>query len=544
MQTEDNKEPRPPSILEEHEIRRIVQGDHNDPFAILGIHEVSIDGTDGLAIRAFAPRVERARVVELTGPEKIYDMSKVNGMGLFEIVLPKRKRHFKYQLETVDSGGQAHRFYDPYSFPPILGDSDLQSFSAGSHSQVYKNLGAHLMTVEKVRGVHFSVWAPGARRVSVIGGFNRWDGRCHPMRRRNYGVWEIFIPELDAGEIYKYEIKTREGLLRVKSDPFAFYSELRPNNASVVYDAEKFEWNDSEWMRQREERNQLEQPMSIYEVHLGSWKRRIEDGNRVLTYREIADELAEYLVDMGYTHVELMPIMEYPYDPSWGYQVTGYFSATSRYGKPEDFAYFVDCMHRHNIGVFVDWVPAHFPRDDFALRRFDGTALFEHEDSRLGEHPDWGTLIFNYGRNEVRSFLISNAVFWLEKYHIDGLRVDAVASMLYLDYSREEGQWLPNKYGGRENLEAIDFLKKLNEVVHEKFPGAMTLAEESTAWPMVSRPTYLGGLGFTFKWNMGWMNDFLRYMKEDPIHRKYHQNLITFSMVYAFTENFVLSFSS
>ena len=426
-----------------------------------------------------------------------------------------------------------------------LSDDDLRVFTQGEHWQLYDKLGAHAMTIDGVAGVYFAVWAPSARRASVIGNFNRWDGRRHPMRMHLTGVWEIFIPGLQAGELYKFEIKTNEGHLRVKSDPFAFAAELRPSNASVVYDLAKFKWRDEEWLERRRETNWLERPLSIYEVHLGSWKQKeaSEKEKRWFNYREIAEELAEYLTTMGYTHIELLPIMEHPYDPSWGYQVTGYYAVTSRYGSPEDFAYFVDCMHRHNIGVILDWVPAHFPKDDHALRRFDGAALFEHEDPRQGEHPDWGTLIFNYGRNEVRNFLIANALFWIDKYHIDGLRVDAVASMLYLDYSRKEGEWIPNKYGGRENIEAIDFLKKMNEVVHEKFPGALTIAEESTSWAMVSRPTYLGGLGFSFKWNMGWMNDFLKYVEKDPIHRQYHQNLITFSMMYAFSENFILPLS-
>ena len=525
------------------DLGKIAHGDHHDPFAILGMHHVRVAEHEALAVRVFAPEADRLAVIAAGGAA--HQMEKINGMGFYELVLPEHTTRFPYQLELTDHLGQARRIYDPYSFPRVLSDDDLHAFTRGEHWQLYDKLGAHAMTIDGVAGVYFAVWAPSARRASVIGNFNRWDGRRHPMRMHLTGVWEIFIPGLQAGELYKFEIKTNEGHLRVKSDPFAFAAELRPSNASIVYDLAKFKWRDEEWLERRRETNWLERPLSIYEVHLGSWKQKeaSEKEKRWFNYREIAEELAEYLTTMGYTHIELLPIMEHPYDPSWGYQVTGYYAVTSRYGSPEDFAYFVDCMHRHNIGVILDWVPAHFPKDDHALRRFDGAALFEHEDPRQGEHPDWGTLIFNYGRNEVRNFLIANALFWIDKYHIDGLRVDAVASMLYLDYSRKEGEWIPNKYGGRENIEAIDFLKKMNEVVHEKFPGALTIAEESTSWAMVSRPTYLGGLGFSFKWNMGWMNDFLKYVEKDPIHRQYHQNLITFSMMYAFTENFILPLS-
>lgn len=539
----DSGEAKKMATVSAQDLGKIAHGDHHDPFAILGMHHVRVEEREALAVRVFAPEADRIAVLAPNGAT--HPMEKINGMGFFEIVLPDRAERFSYQLELTDFIGQSRRIHDPYSFSRVLSDDDLRVFTQGEHWQLYDKLGAHAMTIDGVSGVYFAVWAPSARRVSVLGNFNRWDGRRHPMRMHLTGVWEIFIPGLQVGELYKFEIKTKEGHLRVKSDPFAFAAELRPSNASVVYDLAKFKWRDEEWLERRRETNWLERPLSIYEVHLGSWKQKDEHEKekRWLNYREIAEALAEYLTHMGYTHVELLPIMEHPYDPSWGYQVTGYYAVTSRFGSPEDFAYFVDCMHRHNIGVILDWVPAHFPKDDHALRRFDGTALFEHEDPRQGEHPDWGTLIFNYGRNEVRNFLIANALFWIDKYHIDGLRVDAVASMLYLDYSRKEGEWIPNKYGGRENLEAIDFLKKMNEVLHEKFPGALTIAEESTSWAMVSRPTYLGGLGFSFKWNMGWMNDFLKYVEKDPIHRQYHQNLITFSMMYAFTENFILPLS-
>ncbi|MEK7713271.1 MAG: 1,4-alpha-glucan branching protein GlgB, partial [Deltaproteobacteria bacterium] len=380
--------------------------------------------------------------------------------------------------------------------------------------------------------------------VSVIGDFNKWDGNSHKMRMLgSSGIWEIFIPGLSEGEIYKFNIKSKSGEVLEKADPYAFSSEIRPKSASIVYDIDKYTWNDAKWLSQRERHNALDAPISMYEVHLGSWMRVPEDGNRYLTYRELAKKLAEYVKDMGYTHVQLMPVTEYPLDASWGYQTIGYFAPTSRFGKPEEFMYFVDYMHQNGIGIILDWVPAHFPKDGHGLARFDGTCLYEHADPRKGEHQDWGTLIFNYGRNEVRNFLLSNALFWLDKYHIDGLRVDAVASMIYLDYSRQPGEWIPNQYGGNENLEAIDFLKRFNEVLHSTHPGVLTIAEESTAWTGVSRPTYLGGLGFSLKWNMGWMNDTLRYFSKDPIHRKYEHDNLTFSLLYAFTENFILVLS-
>jgi len=529
------------STVRSTEILKILQGDHGDPFSVLGMHAVNVDGKPGLAVRAFLPEAQSARVVET---ESVHPLTRIENSEFFEAVFPERQEPFRYQIELTDSDGQTRRFDDPYCFLPVLSDFDLHLFGEGNHFEIYEKLGAHMMTIGDVTGVYFAVWAPNARRVSVIGNFNQWDGRRHPMRMHpGVGVWEIFIPGLSEGEVYKFEIKTRQGMLRTKTDPYAFRMELRPNNAAIVQSLDHFEWHDEAWMTQRRASTLFEKPMAIYEVHLGAWRKKSNAKDDWFNYREIAHQLAAYANEMGFTHIELMPVMEHPYDPSWGYQVTGYYAPTSRYGAPEDFAYFVDYLHQHHIGVILDWVPAHFPRDDYALRRFDGTAMYEHDDPRLGEHPDWGTLVFNFGRHEVRNFLIANAVYWFDKFHVDGLRVDAVASMLYLDYSRKEGQWLPNKYGGRENLEAIDFLRKLNEVVHERFPGAMMVAEESTSWPMVSRPTYLGGLGFTFKWNMGWMNDFLKYMKEDPIHRKYHQHLITFSMIYAFSENFILVLS-
>lgn len=428
----------------------------------------------------------------------------------------------------------------------ILTDFDLHLIGEGTHYKNYEKLGAHVVEIDGSIGVHFAVWAPNAKSVSVIGNFNDWNDKKHPMKLLgDSGIWEIFIPGLGEWELYKFVIKSKyKGYREQKADPFAFYFEVRPKSAAIVYNINnKHKWQDAEWMQMREKRNWFESPISIYEVHLGSWMRVPEENNRFLTYRELADKLIPYTKQLGYTHIELLPITEHPLDASWGYQTIGYFAPTSRFGRPEDFMYFVDKCHQNGIGVIMDWVPAHFPKDAHGLGFFDGTCLYEHEDPKKGEHRDWGTLIFNYGRNEVANYLISNALFWLDKYHIDGLRVDAVASMLYLDYSREHGQWIPNIYGGNENLEAIDFIKRLNEVVHKYHPGVLTIAEESTAWPAVSKPTYLGGLGFSMKWNMGWMHDTLLYFSKDPVHRKYYTNNLTFSMLYAFTENFILPFS-
>ncbi|MCL4537419.1 MAG: 1,4-alpha-glucan branching protein GlgB [Nitrospirae bacterium] len=428
----------------------------------------------------------------------------------------------------------------------VLTDFDLHLIGEGTHYKNYEKLGAHVVEIGGVKGVHFAVWAPNAKRVSVIGDFNHWDGKKHPMKLLgDSGIWEIFVPGLDEGELYKFEIKSKyKGYKEQKADPFAFYFEVRPKSAAIVYNIEgKHKWQDAEWIEMRGKKNWFESPVSIYEVHLGSWMRVPEDGSRFLTYRELADKLIPHVKKLGYTHIELLPISEHPLDASWGYQTIGHYAPTSRFGKPEDLMYFVDKCHRSGIGVIIDWVPAHFPKDAHGLGFFDGTCLYEHEDPKKGEHKEWGTLIFNYGRREVANYLISNALFWLEKYHIDGLRVDAVASMLYLDYSREPGEWIPNIYGGNENLEAIDFLKKFNEVVHQYHPGVLTVAEESTAWTGVSRPTYLGGLGFSMKWNMGWMHDTLEYFSKDAVYRKYHANNLTFSMLYAFTENFILPFS-
>jgi len=434
--------------------------------------------------------------------------------------------------------------HDPYAFDSLLTDYDLHLLGEGTHTRAYDRLGAQIRTVNGVAGVNFAVWAPNARNVQVVGDFNAWDGRAHGMRKQvPSGIWELFIPELRAGEKYKFHVKGDDGRVIDKADPFGFAAELPPCTASIVTDLTQHRWNDAAWLDQRRKTNPLHRPMSVYEVHLGSWRRRHDALHGWLNYRDLAHQLVEYCREMGFTHIELLPVSEHPFTGSWGYQTVGYYSVTSRYGTPEDFMYFVDHCHQNGIGVIIDWVPAHFPKDDHGLRRFDGTALYEHADARQGEHPDWGTLIFNYSRNEVRNFLIANSLFWLDKYHIDGLRVDAVASMLYLDYSREDGEWIPNEYGGRENIPAISLLQEFNRQTHAEFPGAMTIAEESTAWGGVSRPTDTGGLGFTFKWNMGWMNDTLRYMHHDPIHRQYHHDELTFSLIYAFTENFVLPLS-
>jgi 1,4-alpha-glucan branching enzyme len=427
---------------------------------------------------------------------------------------------------------------------PKLTDFDLFLHGKGTHYRTYEKLGAHLLEEDGKTGVYFAVWAPNAQHVSVIGSFNNWEAWIHPMKLiGNSGVWELFIPGVKEGDQYKFEIKGPHGFWAQKADPYAFSAEVRPRTASVVCDLGRYQWNDAAWINQRGQTKWHEKPISVYEAHLGSWKRNVEEGNRWLTYRELAEQMIPYVKEMGYTHIELMPIAEHPFDGSWGYQTGGYFAPTSRFGTPDDFRHFVDRCHQEGIGVILDWVPAHFPKDAHGLGYFDGTHLYEHADPRMGEHMDWGTLIFNYGRNEVSGFLLSNAIFWAHEYHIDGLRVDAVASMLYLDYSRAVGQWIPNKYGGRENLEAIEFLKHFNSMVHTECPGFLTFAEESTAFPQVSHPVDLGGLGFDFKWNMGWMNDTLKYFSKDPVHRKYHQGDLTFSMIYAFTENFILPFS-
>ena len=518
------------------EVDALVQGIHNNPHHILGMHEC----IDDLYINAYLPGAKVVNAIEVSTRKK-YTLVSDRVPGFFSVVI-KDKKPFEYKLNVRFDDGDEVTYFDPYVFEPVIDPIDISLFNEGKHYSIYEKMGAHPMTVDGVDGVLFAVWAPNADRVSVVGNFNNWDGRRHPMRKLDYsGIYELFIPGNLVGEIYKYEIKAKSGQVFMKSDPYAFSSEVRPANASRIVDI-SYKWKDAAWMEQRENKNTDEQPMAIYEVHLGSWKRPT-DGREFYNYRDIASLLADYLLMMNYNYVELMPIMEHPYDPSWGYQVTGYYAPTSRYGSPADFMYFVDYLHSKGIGVILDWVPAHFPKDEHGLGRFDGTALYEHEDPKRGEHPHWGTYIYNYGRNEVRNFLVANALYWAEKYHIDGIRIDAVASMLYLDYGRNNGEWLPNIYGGNENLEAIDFIKELNSKMHELHKGVIMIAEESTAWPMMTHPVESGGLGFDYKWNMGWMNDFLNYMKLDPLYRKYHHNDLTFSMVYAYSEKFILVLS-
>jgi len=535
-----------PTTAAVDEIYLIVQAEHSDPHHVLGAQPVEVDGKPAIAVRAFLPGAGEAWVVRKDqGEARLLPLERIHPDGFFEAVFRGESQIFPYRLRMKTSGGMEHEFDDPYRFPPVLSDFDLHLMGEGTHYKKYEKLGAHVIEMEGVQGVSFAVWAPNARRVSVVGDFNRWDGRRHPMRiRGGTGIWELFVPGLGEGEVYKYEIKSHVGgAIGLKADPYAFYSEVRPKTASVVHNISRYEWNDQEWMANRHLRQALDAPISIYEVHLGSWRRVPEENSRMLTYRELAHYLVDYALSMGYTHLQLLPVMEHPLDESWGYQTTGYFAPTSRHGTPEDFMYFVDMCHQRGLGVILDWVPAHFPTDAHGLAQFDGTNLYDHEDSRRGEHKDWGTRVFNYGRNEVHNFLWSSALFWLDKYHADGLRVDAVASMLYLDYSRKPGEWIPNQYGGHEDLDAIDFIKKFNEFTHGHHPGVLTIAEESTAFTGVSRPTYIGGLGFSMKWNMGWMHDTLLYFSKDPIHRRFHHNNLTFSLLYAFTENFVLVLS-
>ena len=524
-------------------VHQLVEGKHENPFELLGPHEVDDSGRRVLAVRAFLPQSSQAWVVDPAHTSTARPMRRIHPAGLFEAICPLDGQAARYLLRVADTGGKKVTMHDPYAFAHLLTDYDLYLLNEGRHWQCYNRLGAHPRTVDGVEGVNFAVWAPNASGVSIVGDFNNWDSRRHPMRKHiPSGFWELFIPGLGEGTLYKYQIRHQDAVFE-KSDPFGFAAEVPPRTASKVMDLDRYRWHDSEWMARRPETNWLEQPLAFYEVHFGSWKRPADDPSRWLSYRELAHQLVEYCKEMGYTHMELLPVSEHPLSASWGYQTVGYYAATSRYGTPHDFMYFVDLCHQNGIGVVLDWVPAHFPRDGHGLRQFDGTALYEHGDPRRGEHRDWGTMIFNYGRHEVRNFLISNALFWLDKYHLDGLRVDAVASMLYLDYSRKPGDWLPNEFGGRENLQAITFLKELNEQTHLQYPGILTIAEESTAWPGVSRPTYVGGLGFSLKWNMGWMNDTLRYMRHEPVHRKYHHDELTFSLIYAFHENFVLPLS-
>ena len=525
-----------------YDIFHIVNGEHSDPHTVLGMHEMEEDGRKAVVVRAFLPDAAGITVIDYANKRKKYPMERLHADGFFEVTIADREEWFRYQLEYTDADGNTWRSYDPYSFSPTLSEFDRHLFGAGTHYEIYEKMGGRLMTHEGARGAAFSVWAPNAKAVSVIGDFNNWDARRSPMRRLGEsGIWELFLPAAAEGDKYKFHVTQCDGRVVDKTDPYGVYAEVRPNNASVLYPLKRYKWKDRRWMTARRKYDFRTAPMNIYEVHLGSWKRA--EGDRFLTYTELAEQLIPYVKEMGYTHIEMLPVEEHPFDGSWGYQVTGYYAPTSRYGSPDEFKQFVDACHQNGISVILDWVPAHFPKDDFALARFDGTALYEHQDPRLGEHIQWGTYIFNYGRKEVANFLLANALYWMDIFHIDGLRVDAVASLLRLDFCKEEGQWLPNVYGGSENLEAIEFLKHMNSVIAEREPGTLMIAEDSTAWPGVTKKVDEGGLGFSLKWNMGWMNDFLSYIKLDPIYRKYHQNKLTFGMAYHYAENFVLVLS-
>jgi len=522
------------------ELDAVVRREHADPHHVLGAHP----GDGGVIVRAYRPGAAGV-AVKLEDADRVYPLEEIHPAGVFEGLIDGAELPLRYWLEVDYGPGGTFTIDDPYAYSPTLGELDLHLMGEGRHEEIYDRLGSHVRIHQGTRGTAFAVWAPAARALSVVGDFNSWDGRLHAMRSLGSGgIWELFLPGVEAGACYKYEILTAEGELTLKADPYAQETEMPPKTASVVFEPD-YEWSgeDAKWLARRREDVLLGEPVSIYEVHLGSWRLNSLEGNRSLTYAELADELAAYVRDMGFTHIELLPVMAHPFSGSWGYQVTGYFAPTPRYGSPDDLRRFIDRMHEHGIGVILDWVPAHFPRDAFALARFDGTALYEHADPRRGAHPDWGTLVFNYSRHEVRNFLISNALFWLREYHVDGIRVDAVASMLYLDYSRREGEWVPNQFGGREDLDAVAFLKELNEVLYGREPGILSAAEESTSWPGVSRPTYLGGLGFGFKWNMGWMHDTLEYFQQDPIYRRFHHHELTFSLLYAFSENFILPLS-
>lgn len=525
------------------QFQEILRAECKDPHKILGYHHIEEGDSKFTVVRCFVPDAKKVFFIDKKENKKI-EMKEHESSGLFELKFRKKYDTLCYYYSITNKNNTKYDIEDPYSFLPTISDYDLYLFGEGKHYKIYNYLGAHLRNIDGIEGVSFAVWAPNAVRVSVVGDFNNWDGRRHQMRMLgSSGVWEIFIPRLREGEKYKFEIKAKNGDIFLKTDPFGFFFELKPKNAAIVWDIHKYKWKDRKWMKKREKKQYHTEAMSIYEVNLHSWDRKNLEEYGYKTYREYAEILVDYVKEMGYTHVEFMPVTEHPFDLSWGYQVTGYFAPTSRFGFPEDFMYLVDKFHQNNIGVIIDWVPAHFPKDAFALPWFDGSCLYEHEDPRKGEHKDWGTLIFNYGRNEVKNFLIASALFWFDKYHIDGVRVDAVSSMLYLDYSKKEGEWVANKYGGNENLEAIDFLKEFNIISHKYFSGIINVAEESTAWPNVSRPVELGGLGFGFKWNMGWMHDTLKYFSKDPIYRKYHHNELTFSMLYAYNENFILALS-
>ncbi|MCX7101506.1 MAG: 1,4-alpha-glucan branching protein GlgB [Methylobacter sp.] len=513
---------------------RIMEARHHDPFSVLGRHTKN----NHIQVKLYLPYAET-----VCFSHNGLALNRLPESDFFEYNAEIDQLPEHYSLSWTDKDGFSHKNHDPYDFGTQLPEFDQHLFAEGKHWHIYKKLGGHLHTADGIDGVLFAVWAPNAGRVSVVGDFNRWDGRCNPMRSLgSSGIWELFMPDLEVGCYYKFEILNRNtNEILLKTDPYGQQFEFRPNTSSIVIHEDSYKWKDQNWLDARARRNWLHEPMSIYEVHLASWRR--DNLGNFLNYRELAVELVGYVKEMGFTHIELLPVTEHPLDASWGYQTTGYFAPTSRHGSPDDFRYFIDTCHQNGIGVILDWVPAHFPKDSFALARFDGSALYEHEDPRKGEHRDWGTLIYNYGRNEVKNFLLASAVFWLNEFHLDGLRVDAVASMLYLDYSREDNDWIPNMYGGNENLEAIDFLRELNAVTHDQHPGTVMMAEESTSWPQVTRPTWTGGLGFSMKWNMGWMHDILSYMGQEPIHRKYHHDQLTFGMLYAFTENFCLPFS-
>ena len=530
------------SAADATELARLVAGDHSEPHRLLGAHPAREGGRNGVVVRAFHPDAVATECLPASGGPPLA-MHPLGPGGVFGVFLPDVSPSLAYRVRFHFADGQVWEREEPYRFLPTLGDLDLHLFNEGTHRRLWEALGAHARRVDGVDGTAFAVWAPSARRVSVVGDFCGWDGRVFPMRTLgSSGVFELFVPGVSPGALYKFEIKTRDGALRLKTDPFARAMELPPGSASRV-SASSYRWGDEAWLAERARRDPVREPLAVYEVHLGSWARVLEEGNRPLTYREIAPRLVEHVRRLGFTHIELLPVMEHPFAGSWGYQVTGYYAPTSRWGDPDDFRFLVDHCHQNGIGVLLDWVPAHFPKDDFALRRFDGSALFEHEDPRLGEHPDWGTLIFNYGRHEVRNFLVANALYWLEEFHADGLRVDAVASMLYRDYSRRDGEWMPNVHGGRENLEAIDFLRTLNSVIEAEQPGCIMIAEESTAWPGVTAPVSEDGLGFTFKWNMGWMHDTLLFFALDPVHRRFHLNDLTFAMLYEYTERFLMPLS-
>jgi 1,4-alpha-glucan branching enzyme len=528
-------------VLTQKELLSLVEARNRSPHELLGLHPLG-NGA-GVIARALVPNAAQVEVQPVHEKDKpAIKLKRIPKTELFEGTAKGADRVYAYDLVITDHSGNVRRTRDPYSFLPTLGEADLYLFGKGDERRIYDKLGSQLRTIDGVPGASFAVWAPNAERISVVGDFNSWDGRVHQMRSLGpSGVWEIFIPAIGEGAHYKYEVRNRHGQLMMKTDPYGVFFETPPKNASIVWNNRKFAWTDEAWMTKRRQRDPLREPLSIYEVHLGSWRKKSLGESP--GYRELAEPLVEYVRSMGFTHVEFLPVAEHAFYPSWGYQVTGFYAPTSRYGTPDDFQFLVNALHEAGIGVLIDWVPAHFPRDDWALARFDGTGLYEHEDPRRGAHQDWGTLIFNYGRHEVSNFLVANGLFWYDRFHIDGLRVDAVASMLYLDYSRKEGEWLPNQFGGRENLEAIDFLRKFNHITHTEFPGAITIAEESTAWPLVTRPPYLGGLGFSFKWNMGWMHDTLNYFSLDPVYRKYHQNDLTFAMLYHYHENFILPLS-